>query len=962
MTGKEIRETFLRYFEQHGHARVHSSPLLPANDPTLLFTNAGMNQFKDVFLGLEKRDYTRACSSQKCIRAGGKHNDLDEVGKTARHHTFFEMLGNFSFGDYFKREAIQFAWDFLTGKREEGKLGLDPIRLWFTVFGGDTEVPADEEAERLWIEVGARPERVLRFGRKDNFWQMAETGPCGPNSEINYYLGEHPEDPNFNRADLVNGEGDTTMEIWNLVFMQYNRVETAPGTYKLEPLPAPSVDTGAGLERLAVVMEGKVSNYETTLIKPIIEFTAKLADRNYEPDTQAGFAMRVIADHARATAFSIADGILPSNVGRNYVLRKIMRRAIYHGRHTLGFDGLFFNEVTNFVVDQMGETYPELEAQRGFIEKMVRFEEERFGATLTVGLQKFLEQIEYYKRHPISQVMPISDSGKATMLGFVSDEHREAYANSQYAEVQLPLKEVARIYDTYGLPIDLMYVSLSEQNAKVYIDEENVSTDFSVRFKTAEEFKQLVDNKLKELQKQTEVGQTKQKEKTRPVYVALSRRTDTRSEFKGYETTNVEDSKIVSLIKGDDEVQSLNEGDEGEAVLNHTPFYAESGGQVGDVGVFVGENARAVVEDTYSPAQGLIVHKIKVEKGSLKVGDTISARVDIEKRDATRRNHTATHLMHAALREVLGTHVKQAGSVVAPNYLRFDFTHFQPLSSDEIREVEKLVNLHILRNEKVQTDELALEEAMQSGAMALFGEKYAEKVRVLSVPGAEGIFSKELCGGTHVRSTGDIGLFKIVSDESIASGTRRIRAVTGWDALTRFRETEALVDQVAANLRATRGDLPATVERLQDELKRARREAEQLKQKLASGAGGSSAGNGNEAREVAGVSVLAREASELDAAGLRQLSDTLLARVKSGVVVLGRRDEGKVSIIVRTSKDLQGRVPAGQVIRELAPLVGGRGGGKPDMAEGGGSQPEKLADALAASYGVVEKMLTQGAG
>jgi alanyl-tRNA synthetase len=943
MTGNELRETFLRYFEQHGHTRVHSSPLLPANDPTLLFTNAGMNQFKDVFLGLEKRDYARACSSQKCIRAGGKHNDLDEVGKTARHQTFFEMLGNFSFGDYFKREAIQFAWDFLTGKREEGKLGLDPIRLWFTVFGGDDEVPADEEAEKLWVEVGARPERVLRFGRKDNFWQMAETGPCGPNSEINYYLGEHPEDPNFNRADLVNGEGDTTMEIWNLVFMQYNRVETERGTYKLEPLPAPSVDTGAGLERLAVVMQGVKTNYETDLLKDIVQFTAQLADRTYEPDTQAGFAMRVIADHARATAFSIADGILPGNEGRNYVLRKIMRRAIYHGRHTLGFDGLFFNEVTNKVVDKMREAYPELEAQRGFIEKMVRFEEERFGTTLTVGLKKL-------------------------------DELVSSSRDQRTGEVVVPTVELAKLYDTFGTPIDLMYVILSQGKCRLaypgkpsesvegtYFKHEQYSK-YNIESIGGEVFRRWVENQLKELQQNKTETQKAEHKKTKPVYVALSRRHDTKSEFKGYETTTVENSQIVSLIKGDDEVKSLSEGDEGEAVLNHTPFYAESGGQVGDVGVFVGESARAVVGDTYSPAQGLIVHKVKVEKGSLKVGDTVSARVDVEKRDATRRNHTATHLMHAALREVLGTHVKQAGSVVAPNYLRFDFTHYQPLTREEIERIEWLVNNHILRNEKVQTDVLALEEAMQSGAMALFGEKYAEKVRVLSVPGAEGIFSKELCGGTHVRSTGDIGLFKIVSDESIASGTRRIRAVTGWDALTRFRETEAIVDQLAGNLRATRGDLPATVERLQEELKRARREAEQLKQKIASGAGGSSGGNGNEAREVAGVSVLAREASELDAAGLRQLSDTLLARVKSGVVVLGRRDEGKVSIIVRTSKDLQGRVPAGQVIRELAPIVGGRGGGKPDMAEGGGSQPDKLADALAASYGVVEKMLTQAAG
>jgi alanyl-tRNA synthetase len=953
MTGNEVRETFLKYFERHGHTRVRSSPLLPANDPTLLFTNAGMNQFKDVFLGLEKRDYVRACSSQKCIRAGGKHNDLDEVGKTARHQTFFEMLGNFSFGDYFKRDAIQFAWDFLTGKREEGKLGLDPERMWFTVFGGDDEVPADEEAEKLWIEVGARPERVLRFGRKDNFWQMAETGPCGPNSEINYYLGEHPEDPEFNRVDLVNGPGDTTMEIWNLVFMQYNRVETERGKYKLEPLPAPSVDTGAGLERLTVVLQGVKTNYETDLLKDIVLFTAKLANREYDADTQEGFAMRVIADHARTTAFSIADGILPGNVGRNYVLRKIMRRAIRHGRHTLGFDGLFFNEVTNFVVDQMKEAYPELESQRSFIGKMVQLEEARFSSTMAVGLKKLEELLQ--------------SSGNS-----------------------ISLSELARLKDTFGLDTDLMFVELVERGLNVtdetvgsshkLVDKEPTFTkydpatgvlvvfpgltrdpDTGIHHTTEEKFGELIEREIRRLQHSGAKVQKAEHQKLSLVYVALSRRHDTKSEFKGYETTSVEDSQIVSLIKGDDEVRSLNEGDEGEVVLNHTPFYAESGGQVGDVGVFIGEGAYAVVEDTYSPAQGLIVHKVKVEKGSLKVGDTVSARVDVEKRDATRRNHTATHLMHAALREVLGTHVKQAGSVVAPNYLRFDFTHYQPLTREEIAEVERLVNYHILRNEKVTTEELALEEAMQSGAMALFGEKYAEKVRVLSVPGAEGIFSKELCGGTHVRSTGDIGLFKIVSDESIASGTRRIRAVTGWDALSRFRESETVIDQLASNLRATRGDLPATVERLQDELKRARREAEQLKQKLASGGGGASAGNGSDAREVAGVSVLAREASELDANGLRQLSDTLLARVKSGVVVLGRRDEGKVSIIVRTSKDLQGRVPAGQVIRELAPLVGGRGGGKPDMAEGGGSQPEKLADALAASYGVVEKMLTQGA-
>ncbi len=946
MTGNEIRETFLKFFEDHGHTRVRSSPLLTANDPTLLFTNAGMNQFKDVFLGIEQRDYVRAASSQKCIRAGGKHNDLDEVGKTARHHTFFEMLGNFSFGDYFKREAIQFAWDYLVNV-----LKLDPERMWFTVFGGDDEVPADEEATALWVEAGARPERVLRFGRKDNFWQMAETGPCGPNSEINYYLGEHPEDPAFNRAELVNGPGDTTMEIWNLVFMQYNRIETEPGTYKLEPLPAPSVDTGAGLERLAVVMQGVKSNYDTDLIRDIVQFTAKLADRHYEPDTQEGFAMRVIADHARATAFSIADGILPSNEGRNYVLRKIMRRAIYHGRYTLNLDRLFFNEVTNFVVDQMSAAYPELEAQRGFIEKMVRLEEERFGNTSTVSLKLLEEMIQHYESQKVD----------------FSQVKAQRPVSNRWAMPSV--KAIARLVDTYGLSIDLAYVRLTNRKVELMFDTfiqgygENVDK-VRVENLTEDEFRQLISREVKELQKSSENSKTRQRDNIRPVYVALSRRHDTKSEFKGYDTTQIAEANIIALVKEGDEVQSLSEGDEGEVALNHTPFYAESGGQVGDTGVLVHENTHAVVTDTYSPAQGLIVHKVKVEKGGLKVGDTVSAQVDVEKRDATRRNHTATHLIHAALREVLGTHVKQAGSVVAPNYLRFDFSHYQPLTRDEVAEIERLVNFQILRNEQVRTDILTLDEAMRTGAMALFGEKYGERVRVLTVPGlVEGeAFSMELCGGTHVRATGDIGLFKVVSDESIASGTRRIRAVTGRDAFLRFQETEALIDRLSSELRAPRPDIPATVEKLQEELKKARREADELRLKLAAGAGALSS-NGDEAREVApGVKVLAREVEGLDAAALRQLSDTLLARIKSGVVVLGRRsvgdDEGKVSLIVRTSPELLKRVPAGQVIKELTPIVGGRGGGRPEMAEGGGSQPEKLAEALEASYAVIKRLLS----
>ena len=898
MTGNEIREAFLKYFEEHGHTRVRSSPLLPANDPTLLFTNAGMNQFKDVFLGADKREYLRAASSQKCVRAGGKHNDLDEVGKTARHHTFFEMLGNFSFGDYFKEDAVKFAWELLVDV-----LKMDPARLWFTVYEGDEEVPPDEDAEKFWEQVGAPRERILRFGRKDNFWQMGETGPCGPCSEIHYYMGESPDDPE-NCAANVNGPGDTIMEIWNLVFMQFDRSETEAGKYKLDPLPAPSVDTGAGLERLAVVLQGVKSNYDTDLIRPIIEFTAKLADRNYEPETQEGFAMRVIADHARTTAFSIADGILPGNEGRNYVLRKIMRRAIYQGHHTLGLNELFFNHVTNFVVDFMKDAYPELEVHREFIEKMVRLEEERFGSTLTVGLNKL----------------------------------DEVFAASKGAMPEY--KTLARLYDTFGTPRDLIRVGLEERGFVVDEDEFNRSFDAA----------------LQELQQTAATEKGEAKAKANPVYGKLAERLE-RATFKGYETTRVDDSKLVAVIKGD-EVESLNEGDEGEVVLDRTPFYAESGGQVGDVGVLIGPTqAYAVVNDTYSPAQGLIVHKVRVEKGSLKVGDVVTAEVDVEKRDATRRNHTATHLMHAALREVLGTHVKQAGSVVAPAYLRFDFTHYQPLTAAEKEEIERLVNHHILRNERVQTDEMAIEEAMRSGAMALFGEKYGEKVRVLSIKGVEGIFSKELCGGTHVRATGDIGLFKITSDESIASGVRRIRAITGMDAYERFREAELLVDGLSGGLRTSRGELASAVTRLQDELKKARRETEELKLKIATGATGAST-NGDESREVAGIKVLAREASGLDAAAMRQLSDTLLARIKSGVVVLGRSSDGKVSLIVRTSADLTSKVPAGQVIKELAPIIGGRGGGKADMAEGGGNQPENLSAALQKSYEIVERLLS----
>jgi alanyl-tRNA synthetase len=664
-------------------------------------------------------------------------------------------------------------------------------------------------------------------------------------------------------------------------------------------------------------------------------------------DEQKKFACRVIADHARATAFSIADGILPANEGRNYVLRKIMRRAIYQGRHTLGFEGLFFHKVTTFVVDQMGDAYPELESHREFIDKMVRLEEERFGSTLHVGLQKLDELIEKTRTHH---------------LGFPNET----------IPGHIFISDLAKLYDTFGTPIDLMYVvlNLSGRDAinKLYggqrhgwlLHRLNDNNVFDVWKLSEDQFRELVEDELRGIQ-QRAVDKPVKTTASKPVHVALARRTNTRSEFKGYETTRVDEAKVIALIKGDTEVQLLKVDDEGEVVLDQTPFYAESGGQVGDVGKLTEPSLTvglapliATVQDTYSPAQGLIIHRVKVDQGTLKVGDTVTAQVDIEKRDATRRNHTATHLVHAALREVLGGHVKQAGSVVAPNYLRFDFTHYQPMTEDEIKEVERLVNEQVLRNVKVETDVMPVEEAIRSGAMALFGEKYSGMMRVLTVPG----FSKELCGGTHVRATGDIGVFKITSDESIASGVRRIRAVTGIDAYERFREDEEIIEEVTSNLRTSRAELPVVIGRLQDELKKARREADELRLKIATGAAGSGASNGDDAREVAGVKILAREASGLDAAGMRQLSDTLLARIKSGVVVLGRSNDGKASLIVRTSDDLTKRVPAGQVIKELAPIIGGRGGGKPDMAEGGGNQPEKLSEALQASYGVIERMLT----
>jgi len=884
MTGNEIRSKFLEYFARHGHKIVKSSPLLPAGDPTLLFTNAGMNQFKDVFLGVEKRDYKRACSSQKCVRAGGKHNDLDEVGKTARHHTFFEMLGNFSFGDYFKEDAIRFAWDLLVNEFK-----MDPARLWFTVFAGDDEVGADEEAEALWEKVGAPRSRILRFGRKDNFWQMGETGPCGPCSEIHYYLGDHPHDPNFNQREYVNGPGDETVEIWNLVFMQYNRLETEPGKYTLEPLPAPSVDTGAGLERVTAVVQGVKSNYETDLIRPIIDFTAELLGKRYEyNDSEDSVSMRVIADHARATAFLIADGVFPGNERRGYVLRKIMRRAIWHGSR-LGFKDLFFHRVTDFVVDLMGEPYPELRDARSVIDRVVSIEEKLYSSTVGAGLN-LLEEV---MRKSTDKVVSGAD--------------------------------IFRLYDTYGLRFDLIEYVAEQRGYR--LDQEGFEAELERQRQRARE--------------SWKGGVAKQ---VRPVYQQIASRG--RSEFTGYLGTELKGARVTALIKNSELADELSAGEEGEVVLDRTPFYAESGGQISDTGVIETEDARLLVKDTISPVSGVIAHKVLVEQGKLRSGESVEARVDAERRTRTMANHTATHLLHAALREVLGPHVKQAGSLVAPDRLRFDYTHFAPLTPEEVEEIERIVNTEVLRNQPVSKQEMALDEALATGAMALFGEKYSEKVRVVNVPG----FSTELCGGTHVNATGDIGVFKIVSDASIASGTRRIEAVTGKGAFERFQLSEALLERAAAHLNTNPRKLPDEVERLQSQIRDQQREIERLKLKLAQGA---AAPADERITEVGGVKVLVRKVENLGKDARRQLADSLARKIAPGVVVLGDAVDGKAALLVMVSANATDRVQAGKVLKELP---GARGGGKPDLAEGG-VEADKLDEALRAAPQVIERML-----
>ncbi len=889
-SGSQIREDFLRFFESKGHRRVHSSSLVPANDPTLLFTNAGMNQFKDVFLGIEKRDYNRAATSQKCVRAGGKHNDLENVGFTRRHHTFFEMLGNFSFGDYFKKEAIAYAWELLTSKEW---FGIDAARLYVTIFEGDEGVPRDAEAYQYWLDAGVPAERIFEMGAKDNFWAMGDTGPCGPCSEIYYDLGvEAGEDPAF---DKPFGEDDARyVEIWNLVFMQFDRTVTASGPL-LTPLPKPSIDTGMGLERIACVLQGVLSNFETDLFTPLINRAEQLTHHKVEPehelDVRSQASLRIIADHSRAATFLISDGVLPSNEGRGYVLRKIMRRGIRHGR-LLGQEKPFMHEMVYAVRDEMGVAYPELKESADRVAKVVLAEEQQFARTLELGLRQMNEET--------------LRSGAAAF----------------------------RLYETFGMPLDFMV---------------DAARDAGIPFDMAG-----FDQARREEQARARASWKGGSQKTAaPVYRELEK-----TEFEGYSALRVDGAKILALVKEGVGVPELKAGDQGEVVLDATSFYADSGGQVGDTGWLYSDDHNTVVADVHGvtkPVQGVFAHKVTARQ-MLAVGDTVDTVVDGANRRATERNHTGTHLLHAALREVLGKHVKQAGSLVNASRLRFDFSHFTGVAEEELQQIEDLVNHEVLANTRVETMvDVPIDVAVNElGAMALFGEKYGERVRVVKI----GDFSTELCGGTHTAATGQIGLLKLVGEGSVSSGVRRVEAVSGTGALHEFRrdfDVTRVVTQVVGSTDASPAEaLRQKMAAQEEEMKRLRRELDQLRMKSASA---STADAASSALEVKGVKVLSQRVDGLDKGQMRTLVDTLRAKLGSGIVVLGAAADGKVSLIVGVTKDLTSRIQAGKVVGQLAALVGGKGGGRPDLAEAGGSDVSGLDGALSNSSRVVGELL-----
>jgi len=895
LTGSEIRRKFLDFFVQKGHKEVHSSSLVPANDPTLLFTNAGMNQFKDVFLGLEKRDYSRATTSQKCVRAGGKHNDLENVGFTNRHHTFFEMLGNFSFGDYFKRDAIAYAWELITSKEW---FGIDKDKLYVTIFKGEAGVERDIEAYDLWLAQGVEKSRIYEMGLKDNFWQMGDTGPCGPCSEIHYDMGAIASDQEH--TDCAFGcDCGRYVEIWNLVFMQFDR--DASG--KLNPLPQPSIDTGMGLERVAAVQQGVISNYDTDLFTPLIKRASELTGTSLTKELQkeakakSAASLRVIADHSRAATFLICDGVVPSNEGRGYVLRKIIRRAITHGR-LLGQTKPFLHQMVFAVRDLMEDAYPELKQTSQRISQNVLTEETRFAHTLDVGLEKLEELLK---------------TSKAELAG----------------------AEAFKLYDTFGMPLDFMQDAARDQG---------VAFDHAGFNQAMEEQRSRARASWKGAAKQT----------ANPAYQQLPK-----SVFEGYRQTRSDGCEVLAIIHNGQGTRELKAGDSGDVILDHTPFYADSGGQVGDKGWFYSDDHNTVVADVtgcYSPIQGVRAHQI-VAKQVLRVGDKVDAMVNAEIRQSAMRNHTATHLLHAGLREVLGKHVKQAGSLVAPNHLRFDFSHFTAVEDEELQDIEDIINKEVLRNQIVETiTDVPIEEAInQYHAMALFGEKYGDKVRVVRI----GDFSTELCGGTHTGATGEIGLIKILKEGSVSSGVRRVEAVTGEGSLAHFRKDHQLENFVASVAAHSDAASPTEALRLEmekkdAEIKRLARELDEARMKSASS---STANIGDKVKDVKGIKVLAHRVDNLERAQMRTLVDQLRDKIGSGVVVLGSASNGNVSLIVGVTKDLTSRVQAGKVIGPVAQKVGGKGGGRPDLAEAGGKDPAALDSALAEAYTIVDSLL-----
>jgi alanyl-tRNA synthetase len=971
-SGSQIREDFLRFFEGKGHRRVHSSSLVPANDPTLLFTNAGMNQFKDVFLGNEKRDYARAASSQKCVRAGGKHNDLENVGFTRRHHTFFEMLGNFSFGDYFKKDAIAYAWELLTSNGDHC-FGIDKSKLYVTIFEGDAKVPRDDEAEQFWIETGVPKERIFGMSAKDNFWQMGDTGPCGPCSEIFYDLGiEAAEEAGVDKPFPLDEQ--RYVEIWNLVFMQFDR--SSDGT--LTPLPKPSIDTGAGLERVAAVLQGVLSNYQTDLFTPLIaraaeltRFTAMSAAEAAGSDEKGAASLRIIADHARAATFLISDGVNPANEGRGYVLRKILRRGIRHGR-LLGQEQPFMFAMVFAVMDEMQVAYPELAETATRVAKVVKAEELQFDRVLKIGNDKLEDLILDCHKRMIAKIKLILEGIKARtdtenhflgtlhtvgeldsrasraqfeqliaqdlgpLLADISAKYGDEEAKKVSSELDVSGDRAFRLYETFGLPKD--FIADAIRDAGLIFDDEG--------FEAAKE---------EEQQRARASWKGGSQKSAAPVYRELPK-----TEFEGYTALRVDGARVLALVKDGIGVPELKAGELGEVVLDATSFYADSGGQVGDVGwLYSGDHNSVVAEvsGATKPVQGVFAHRVRANQ-TIAVGDTVDTVVDATTRSATIRNHTGTHLLHAALREVLGKHVKQAGSLNDATRLRFDFSHFAGVADEELQEVEDIVNRQVLGNTKVETMvDVPIDVAVNElGAMALFGEKYGERVRVVKI----GDFSTELCGGIHTGATGEIGLIKIVGEGSVSSGVRRVEAVSGTGALHEFRR-DFDVAKVVGSLVGSSSESVTPADALrhriaaqEEEMKKLRRELDAVRMKAASSSVADAAGS---AVEVKGVKVLAQRVDGIEKAQMRELVDSLRIKLGSGVVVLGAAVDGKVSLIVGVTKDLTSRVQAGKIVGLLAAQVGGKGGGRPDLAEAGGSDVGSLDAALKGAAEVVGGLL-----